>query len=165
MVRRNGAQVLTARRRTQGRIAPFAKFHGHVQGDGRCVRAQPPWFARHAPLTGSRAVSVAPMMMTRRDRRQTLSIYVTVAGDPKTGDPSQVREKLEKRYEKDPAAYAIDIAFLPGQGYVVSSATRRAPLDPSISTDRTGPFKLPPAVDVTDEVRAFLAAEGIALFG
>lgn len=93
-----------------------------------------------------------------------MTIYVTVAGDPKSGDPDQVRPILEAQYASDPAAYAIDIAYIPGQGYVLSSATRRAPLDPSISTDRTGPFKMPPAEDATEEVRAFLKSKGIALY-
>jgi hypothetical protein len=93
-----------------------------------------------------------------------LTIYVTVAGDPKSGDPEQVKTILEERYASDGAAYAIDIAYLPGQGYVVSSATRRAALDPSISTDRTGPFRMPPAEDVTGEVREFLKSKGITLY-
>jgi hypothetical protein len=93
-----------------------------------------------------------------------LSIYVTVAGDPKSGDPNGVKNLLEERYASEPAAYSIDIAFLPGQGYVVSNASRRQPLDSSVSTDRTGPFKMPPAEDATEEVRSFLKSQGIALF-
>ena len=106
------------------------------------------------------------MMVTRwRYRRgEALTIYVTVAGDPKSGDPDHVRPMLEARYANDPAAYAIDIAYLPGQGYVVSNATRRAPLDPNIRTDRTGPFKMPPVEDATEEVRAFLKSQGVTLY-
>jgi hypothetical protein len=97
-------------------------------------------------------------------RGEALTIYVTVAGDPKSGDPDHVRPILEARYASDAAAFTIDIAYLPGQGYVVSSATRRAPLDGSVATDRTGPFKMPPAEDVTDEVRAFLKSKGITVY-
>lgn len=93
-----------------------------------------------------------------------MSIYVTVAGDPKSGDPDHVKAMLEERYAAADASYQIDIAHLPGQGYVVSSATRRQPLDASVSTDRTGPFKMPPAEDATQEVRDFLKSKGIALY-
>lgn len=93
-----------------------------------------------------------------------MSVYVTVAGDPKRGDPDQVREKLQAKYEPDAAAYSIDIAYLPGQGYVVSNASRRAGLDPSVRTDRTGPFKMPPTEDVTEEVRGYLRSQGVTLY-
>jgi hypothetical protein len=89
-----------------------------------------------------------------------LPIYVTVAGDQKSGDPDQVRAKLEARYDKELATYSIDVAYVPGEGYLVTNAVKRTPLD-DVRTDRTGPFKMPPAEDVTEEVRSFLRSEGV----
>lgn len=92
-----------------------------------------------------------------------MTVHVTIAGDSQKGDPDDVRQRLQSRYEDEPAAYTIDVAYVPGQGYFVSGASRMTPLGESTRTDRTGPFKVPVSEDVTEEVCAFLRSQGIAV--
>lgn len=92
-----------------------------------------------------------------------MTVHVTIAGDSQKGDPDDVRAKLQSRYDREPAAYTIDVAYLPGRGYFVSGANRMTPQGESARTDRTGPFKMPVSEDVTEEVCAFLRSQGVAV--